>query len=300
MRRSVPGTPRAVASRELADVPLGPPMTTTFSTEYSRHCGRHPLPSVARLSRHVAPLSICGDASVHTCTINPAGAAIRRLMFLPTLPLSYPEALGASCSSTTAAQAVPDPGALDHSDRPDCSGGRDLGVTVTARADAQCLFALPSDRDRPYLLGMMIFLRTDIETLLVVYLSVAENSSRSGARPRGSVVFAFVQEIRRIARRLRGIRRVTLIYPHGGQFHIPVRVERPPVGPDRTDYAAVSCAPLDSSRISMDQVALPYAGATCSSRSAAAGSFRYARAGNVGYDQRCQPQRKALPSVIIV
>ncbi len=172
---------------------------------------------------------------------------MQRLMFLPTLPLSYAEALEHlvffNHHQHKARPAILE--ALDHYGSPRIvQEGETLRVTVTARADAQCLFALPSDRDRPYLLGMMIFLRTDIETLLVVYLSVAENSSRSGARPRGSVVFAFVQEIRRIARRLRGIRRVTLIYPHGGQFHIPVRVERPPVGPDRTDYAAVSCAPL--------------------------------------------------------
>jgi hypothetical protein len=100
-----------------------------------------------------------------------------------------------------------------------------LRVDIARREDAQCLFALTEEGDIGELAGIIIYLRTDIETLHVVYLAVAEEFSGNDNGDDPPLVLSLVQEMRRIARRLHGIRRVTMMSPEGSCFHITIRPE---------------------------------------------------------------------------
>ena len=100
-----------------------------------------------------------------------------------------------------------------------------LRVDVTRRQDAQCLFALVEEDDFSALAGIVIYLRTDIETLHILYLAVSDGFSLGDNTDAAPLVLGLVQEIRRIAGRLHGVRRVTLMKAQGGNFHITVRRE---------------------------------------------------------------------------
>jgi hypothetical protein len=58
-----------------------------------------------------------------------------------------------------------------------------------------------------------------------VYLAVAEESPTTDDGTGTPLVLSLVQEVRKVAQRLHGVRRVTLMHPQGGQFHIPIHRE---------------------------------------------------------------------------
>ena len=145
-----------------------------------------------------------------------------KLQFLSLLPLSYQDDLEGlvffNAQQSCAREAIEE--ALELYGNPqivsDASG---LRVALTERNDAQCLFGMAPSRGRLVLAGMLVYLRTSDEELLVVHVAVADRYERSkNAALR--VAMALVESVRAAARTLRGVERVTVLYLQGRRFRV--------------------------------------------------------------------------------
>jgi hypothetical protein len=86
-----------------------------------------------------------------------------------------------------------------------------LHIVVSRRQDAQCLFALTTRTGHVALAGMIVFLRTSRDELTVLHVAVADHFGRHRASSLG-VVVALVGAVRGIAHRLRGVKRLRMLY----------------------------------------------------------------------------------------
>ena len=92
-------------------------------------------------------------------------------------------------------------------------------VAVGACPDVQCLFAIERGRRSDALAGMVIYLRTSFEEVLVLHIAVADRYGRKGLE----VVAALVRTVRAAAGRMRGVERVTLLDLQGRELRIIIR-----------------------------------------------------------------------------
>jgi hypothetical protein len=125
-----------------------------------------------------------------------------------------------------------------------------LRLSMTGRDDVQCLFALIPWSTKPDLAGMAIYIRPAVEEIVVLHIGVARRYGRD-LRSSLPVVIGLFRAIRGVARRLRGVRRLRILYLKDRQFQIAVAPRRltalsePIVGDDRkfareTDRAATA------------------------------------------------------------
>ena len=104
-----------------------------------------------------------------------------------------------------------------------------LHVTLSRCTDVQCLFASIERPGRPpELAGMLIYKRMGIEDVLVVHIAVADRYGRS--RDGLSVVIRLLRAVRAVARRLKGVQRLRVLYRDGRQFGIRINPATEPVG----------------------------------------------------------------------
>jgi hypothetical protein len=99
-----------------------------------------------------------------------------------------------------------------------------LHVVVSRRQDAQCLFALTSRPGHVTLAGIIVFLRTSRDELTVLHVAVADDFGRKRDASL-AVVVALVGAVRAIAHRLRGVKRLRMLYLRDRS--VPVARPRP-------------------------------------------------------------------------
>jgi hypothetical protein len=98
------------------------------------------------------------------------------------------------------------------------SGPAGLSLRVSGCLEAQCLFALDTDR-RAALAGMLVYLRTSIEEILVVHIAVSETHGRTRRTGMG-VAMRLIRELRASARQLRGVQWIRLLYTDDRHYQI--------------------------------------------------------------------------------
>jgi len=86
-----------------------------------------------------------------------------------------------------------------------------LHVSVDRRPDAQCLFALTGTSAGLTLAGLIVFLRSSIEEMLVLHVAVADGFGRN-RRLSLEVVLVLVGAVRDTAHRLRGTKHFRMLY----------------------------------------------------------------------------------------
>lgn len=91
--------------------------------------------------------------------------------------------------------------------------GAKLRVRVTGNAEAQSLFAVDAASGRP--LGIAVYLRSDLESMAVLHLGIAEEFATDGPRAGEHLLFRLLRELRRCSRRLKGVRRMEVVYLSG-------------------------------------------------------------------------------------
>jgi hypothetical protein len=100
-----------------------------------------------------------------------------------------------------------------------------LRVVVSRRHDVQCLFAMAPHGPSLDVAGMVIYLRTSVEEIVVLHIAVAGRYSRT-RRMSLNVVMALLRAVRAAAHRLRGVERLTMLYLPGRPFQISVGSRR--------------------------------------------------------------------------
>lgn len=102
-----------------------------------------------------------------------------------------------------------------------CDGDR-LRVRLRDRADVQNLFAVDIASGQP--LGVAVFIRFDHEHITVLHVGVAAMFASGGPRSGEQLLLRLLRELRRSSRRVKGVRRLELLYSSGRQ---QVRTRRP-------------------------------------------------------------------------
>jgi len=89
--------------------------------------------------------------------------------------------------------------------------GEWLRVQVAALSDGvQSLFAVEASTGRP--IGVAVYVRADLEHVNVLHIGLSEEYCAGGERGSLNLLLRMMKEIRRSARRVKGVRRLTVAY----------------------------------------------------------------------------------------
>lgn len=150
-------------------------------------------------------------------------STIMKLVLSSNLPLSHREALEQllffNPRQTAWRNAIAM--ALERYGMPEIvSDSACIKIAIGGNQDVQCLFALSGTPHQSALAGIVIFLRTSREELVVVHIAVSRRLGRKGRAP--AVVRRLLGEVRAAAKRLKGVNRVKLLYREARQAMRPV------------------------------------------------------------------------------
>src|SRR4029453_14361904 len=132
-----------------------------------------------------------------------------RFEFSSVLPAEYAEDLGALLFFNLQKTAAPE-GILrsiaEYGAPALCIDGDTVSVKVGALDDVQTIFALDGTGEGHELAGLVLYVRTDIENVLVLHIAVAERFSAAGADADAMLVMRLINTVPTAGRRLRGVR----------------------------------------------------------------------------------------------
>lgn len=96
-----------------------------------------------------------------------------------------------------------------------------LSVGLAQRPDAQSLFLMSDETEDSQLLGFAVYLRDSPDVILIVHVAVLDDvTTQDGADP--LLAIHLLHGIRKLARRIRGVRWVRILYGHGSQTQLRV------------------------------------------------------------------------------
>lgn len=85
-----------------------------------------------------------------------------------------------------------------------------LRARVAGLAEVQSLFAIEEATGKP--IGVAIYMRADLEHVTVLHVGLREEYCAGGEREGLKVLLRLMREIRRSSRRLKGVRRLSVLY----------------------------------------------------------------------------------------
>jgi hypothetical protein len=88
--------------------------------------------------------------------------------------------------------------------------GECLRVKVAGLPEVQSLFALETGTGEP--IGVAVYVRADLEHITVLHLGLAEEYCAGGERQGLNLLLRLIREIRRSSRRVKGVRRLRVLY----------------------------------------------------------------------------------------
>jgi len=88
--------------------------------------------------------------------------------------------------------------------------GELLRVRVSGLPDVQSLFAIDTVTGKP--IGVAVYVRADLEHITVLHLGLGEKYCAGGERQGLNLLLRLIREIRRSSRRVKGVRRLRVLY----------------------------------------------------------------------------------------
>jgi len=137
-----------------------------------------------------------------------------RFTFCSTLPNSYRDDLESlmffNPLQHAAADGVAD--AVEAFGAPEIVESGDLLSVNLPGRQVQALFALADSPDGCELAGLVVYVRVDAGNVIILHVAVTERFCAAGEHAAAMLVMRLVGEVARCARRLGGVRSVTLLY----------------------------------------------------------------------------------------
>lgn len=90
------------------------------------------------------------------------------------------------------------------------SEGGWLRVRIAGLPDVQSLFAIDGATGEP--IGVAVYVRADLEHVTVLHIGLAEAYCAGGEREGWNLLLRLMKEIRRSSKRLKGVRRLSVLY----------------------------------------------------------------------------------------
>lgn len=97
-----------------------------------------------------------------------------------------------------------------------------LSIRVGELPEVQTLFALSGQAQNDPLAGILIYIRSSKEVLTVLHIGVKEEYSTFGVYSDSMLTVTFITRLREIARTIKGVRILTIMYGKGNIRRIPV------------------------------------------------------------------------------
>jgi hypothetical protein len=97
-----------------------------------------------------------------------------------------------------------------------------VSVGLAQRPDAQSLFLLSDETEDAELLGFALFLRDSPDAITVIHVAVLDGVMTEDGTD-ALLAIRLLHRIRKLARRIRGVRWVRVLYGEGAQTRLPVR-----------------------------------------------------------------------------
>lgn len=88
--------------------------------------------------------------------------------------------------------------------------GEWLRVRVAGLSEVQSLFAVETTTGRP--IGVAVYVRADLEHVSVLHVGLSEEFCAGGEREGLRLLLRLLKEIRRSSRRVKGVRRLSVLY----------------------------------------------------------------------------------------
>ena len=88
--------------------------------------------------------------------------------------------------------------------------GEWLRVRVAGHTEVQSLFAVEATTGRP--IGVAVYMRADLEHVTVLHVGLSEEFCAGGEREGLRLLLRLLKEIRRSSRRVKGVRRMSVLY----------------------------------------------------------------------------------------
>jgi hypothetical protein len=101
--------------------------------------------------------------------------------------------------------------------------GQLLRVGLDSTAEMQALYVLEQNANRSRLVGAMLYLRPEPETVVLAHIAVQEDYMPSGIHGNDLLALRMIVRLRQVTRQIRGVRSLVVFYGEGGAQRIPVR-----------------------------------------------------------------------------
>lgn len=88
--------------------------------------------------------------------------------------------------------------------------GEWLRVKVAGLGEVQSLFAVETNTGQP--IGVAVYMRADLEHVTVLHIGLSEAYCAGGEREGLNLLLRLMKEIRRSSRRVKGVRRLSVLY----------------------------------------------------------------------------------------
>jgi predicted GNAT family acetyltransferase len=87
----------------------------------------------------------------------------------------------------------------------------------------QAMYALGGEGTEAELVGAILYMRDQADSIAILHVAVQAEYSASGSRGEGMVAMRMINAVRDAASRIKGVCSVRLFYSAGGVAHLPVR-----------------------------------------------------------------------------
>lgn len=93
--------------------------------------------------------------------------------------------------------------------------GELLRIRVEKLAEVQALFAMADAGGQAHLVGVIIYVRREDDTILVLHVAVNKEYSSSGSHADQMLAIRLISTLREIAGRIKGVRSLMVVYGEG-------------------------------------------------------------------------------------
>ncbi|MCK4403804.1 MAG: hypothetical protein KAW02_01815 [candidate division Zixibacteria bacterium] len=97
-----------------------------------------------------------------------------------------------------------------------------IRIKTETLQNVQALFAFDRKDKDLELVGVVVYVRTDPETMVILHVAVENNYSVRGSFSDDMLVMKLIAKVREAARQIKGVRQITIFYERGVQRNIPV------------------------------------------------------------------------------
>jgi hypothetical protein len=101
--------------------------------------------------------------------------------------------------------------------------GDNLRIIISEFSDIQYLFALDSEKEDATLLGVILYFRENLEEVCILQVAVVNECSSFGEFYDELVVIRLINELKRISKRIKGIKFIKLFYT--GDFTQSIKIK---------------------------------------------------------------------------